>query len=73
MHDILSNYKVGSLTMKVVEMELKKAEHRDEERKKRLEDGVRRGGEHNTHACVASPCMRTHTRLPTCYSKQGPI
>lgn len=35
MHDILANYRVGSLTMKVAEMELKKAELREEERKKK--------------------------------------
>jgi hypothetical protein len=27
MHDLLANYRVGSITLKVVEMELKKAEH----------------------------------------------
>jgi len=42
MHDILANYRVGSLTMKVCDMELKKAELREEERRTKQQGEVRR-------------------------------
>jgi hypothetical protein len=35
MHHILSNYKVGSLTLRILELEVKRAEHREDERAKR--------------------------------------
>jgi len=40
MHSILSNYRVGALTMKVVELELKRTRHKTEERTKAMEDMV---------------------------------
>ena len=39
MHSILSNYRVGAMTMKVVELELKRSLHRAEERAKAAEEG----------------------------------
>ena len=39
MHSILANYKVGAMTMKVVELEIKRSEHRKEERERVLMEG----------------------------------
>ncbi|CAM9858346.1 unnamed protein product [Phaeothamnion confervicola] len=43
MHAILATYRVGNLSMKIVELEVQRARHRDEERRKRQVrwDGVR--------------------------------
>ncbi|KAG5175345.1 kinesin-associated protein [Tribonema minus] len=38
MHPILANYRVGSITMKILELEVKRAQHREEESKKRQAD-----------------------------------
>ena len=40
MHSILANYRIGALTMKVVELELKRTRHKAEERQKAMEDMV---------------------------------
>ncbi|GMH56687.1 hypothetical protein TrLO_g4274 [Triparma laevis f. longispina] len=39
MHSILANYKVGAMTMKVVELEIKRSDHRKDEREKSIIDG----------------------------------
>ena len=39
MHSILANYKVGAMTMKVVELEIKRSEYRKDEREKNIKSG----------------------------------
>ena len=40
MHSILANYRIGALTMKVVELELKRTRHKAEERQKARQDKI---------------------------------
>lgn len=41
MHSILAHYKIGAMTMKVVDLEIKRSEHRKEERERALRCVVR--------------------------------
>jgi len=51
MHTILSNYRVGAMTMKVVELELKRSLHREEERTRGSKENSEPGreGSNNKH------------------------
>ena len=52
MHSILSNYRVGALTMKVVELELKRTRHKAEERQKAAEDMVEVSKKHEMKEAI---------------------